>query len=147
MREPSLPSGRPIREAAGEGEADPWVAVVTELFEQGQINALVGTKSLLGEGWDAPCINSLILATYVGSFMLSNQMRGRTIRTDKNHPEKTGNIWHLACYLPQKKGKEKHPDLSGDYETLVRRFDSFLGVSWQERVDRERHRATGDPGV
>ena len=52
------------------------VAVVTELFEEGRINALVGTKSLLGEGWDAPCINSLILATYVGSFMLSNQMRG-----------------------------------------------------------------------
>src|SRR5699024_855414 len=59
---------------------------------------------------------------------------GRTIRTDKNHPDKTGNIWHLACIFPQKKGKEKHPDLSGDYETLVRRFDSFLGVSWQEPV-------------
>ena len=110
------------------------VAVVTELFEEGRINALVGTKSLLGEGWDAPCINSLILATYVGSFMLSNQMRGRTIRTDKKHPDKTGNIWHLACVFPQKKGKEKHPDLSGDYEMLVRRFESFLGVSWEEPV-------------
>lgn len=129
----------PIRETGYgklqvKGKQTHVVAVVTELFEQGQINALVGTKSLLGEGWDAPCINSLILATYVGSFMLSNQMRGRTIRTDKNHPEKTGNIWHLACIFPQKKGKEKHPDLSGDYETLVRRFDSFLGVSWQEPV-------------
>lgn len=110
------------------------VAVITELFRQGQINTLVGTKSLLGEGWDAPCINSLILATYVGSFMLSNQMRGRTIRTDRDHPEKTGNIWHLACIFPQKSGKTKHPDLSGDYEMLKRRFESFLGVSWKDNV-------------
>ena len=110
------------------------VAVITELFRQGQINTLVGTKSLLGEGWDAPCINSLILATYVGSFMLSNQMRGRTIRTDRDHPEKTGNIWHLACIFPQKSGKTKHPDLSGDYEMLKRRFESFLGVSWKDKV-------------
>ena len=51
------------------------VSMITELFTCGQINVLVGTKSLLGEGWDSPCINSLILATYVGSFMLSNQMR------------------------------------------------------------------------
>ena len=110
------------------------VAAVTELFRQGEINTLVGTKSLLGEGWDAPCINSLILATYVGSFMLSNQMRGRTIRTDREHPEKTGNIWHLACVFPQKYGKTRHADFSGDFETLVRRFDAFLGVSWKENV-------------
>ena len=110
------------------------VSAVTELFEQGEINALVGTKSLLGEGWDAPCINSLILATYVGSFMLSNQMRGRTIRTDRNNPEKTGNIWHLACIFPQKEGKKKDADFSGDYETLARRFDTFLGVSWESPV-------------
>ena len=100
----------PIRETGYgklqvKGKQTHVVAVVTELFEQGQINALVGTKSLLGEGWDAPCINSLILATYVGSFMLSNQMRGRTIRTDKNHPDKTGNIWHL--YLPPEEGEGK----------------------------------------
>lgn len=110
------------------------VAAVTELFRQGEINTLVGTKSLLGEGWDAPCINSLILATYVGSFMLSNQMRGRTIRIDREHPEKTGNIWHLACIFPQKSGKTNHADFSGDYEMLVRRFDAFLGVSWKDNL-------------
>ena len=53
------------------------VAAVTELFQRGSIQVLVGTKSLLGEGWDAPCVNSLILGSFVGSFMLSNQMRGR----------------------------------------------------------------------
>ncbi len=110
------------------------VSAITELFRQGKINTLIGTKSLLGEGWDAPCINTLILATYVGSFMLSNQMRGRTIRVDRDHPEKTGNIWHLACILPQKSGKTKEADLSSDYEMLSRRFDAFLGVSWKENL-------------
>lgn len=110
------------------------VSAITELFRQGEINTLVGTKSLLGEGWDAPCINSLILATYVGSFMLSNQMRGRAIRTDREHPEKTGNIWHLACIYPKEVNRAESSDVFGDYETLVRRFDSFLGVSYTENI-------------
>ena len=108
------------------------VALVTELFTRGRIHVLVGTKSLLGEGWDSPCINSLILATYVGSFMLSNQMRGRAIRVFRDRPEKTGNIWHLACILPQKLGGEEGP--GGDYETLVRRFNTFLGLSHKNNV-------------
>ena len=116
------------------GKSTHVTAAVTELFRQGDVNVLIGTKSLLGEGWDAPCTNALILATYVGSFMLSNQMRGRTIRTDPRQPEKTGNIWHLACIFPLKSGKTRHADFSGDYETLTRRFDSFLGVSWKDPV-------------
>ena len=69
---------------------------ISKLFEVGEINLIVGTKSLLGEGWDEPSINSLILATFVGSYMLSNQMRGRAIRVNSN-PNKTANIWHLVC--------------------------------------------------
>jgi superfamily II DNA or RNA helicase len=72
------------------------VHLVTEVFSLGEIQILIGTKSLLGEGWDAPVINSLILASFVGSFMLSNQMRGRAIRIDKKNPGKISNIWHLA---------------------------------------------------
>lgn len=118
------------------GRSHHMVTVVTELFTRGGINTLVGTKSLLGEGWDSPCINSLVLATYVGSFMLSNQMRGRAIRVFKGEPDKTSNIWHLACVFPQKlvKTEEAGSNLAGDYETLVRRFQAFLGVSYTEDV-------------
>lgn len=83
------------------GKGHQTSALITELFNQGMIEIMVGTKSLLGEGWDSPCINSLILATFVGSFMLSNQMRGRAIRTQKGDPDKTGNIWHLVCLEPE----------------------------------------------
>ncbi|WP_233098769.1 DEAD/DEAH box helicase family protein [Aureibaculum flavum] len=99
------------------------VAAITNLFEKGKIKILVGTKSLLGEGWDAPAINTLILASFVGSFVTSNQMRGRAIRSQINNPSKTGNIWHLACIDPTIK------DGGRDLEILKRRFDAFLGIS------------------
>ena len=72
------------------------VELLTEMFNEGQITVLTGTQALLGEGWDAPSINSLILSSTVSSYMLSNQMRGRAIRKDKNNPNKVSNIWHLA---------------------------------------------------
>lgn len=102
------------------------VHIVTQLFQQGAIEILIGTKSLLGEGWDAPAINSLILASFVGSFVLSNQMRGRAIRTQRENADKTGNIWHLACVDPTS------PTGGEDLELLKRRFRSFVGVSFRE---------------
>lgn len=99
------------------------VAIVTEVFSHGNIQVLIGTAALLGEGWDAPSINSLIMASYVGTFMLSNQMRGRAIRTDRSHPEKTGAIWHLACIDTEAwAGGE-------DFASLSRRFRSLVGLS------------------
>ncbi len=100
------------------------VALITSLFNQGSITVLVGTTSLLGEGWDAPSVNSLILASFVGSYMLSNQMRGRAIRTQDGNPTKTANIWHLVCQ--EQAAKEPNEDL----EILARRFKSFVGVSF-----------------
>lgn len=120
---------------------------VGKLFEEGKIQILIGTKSLLGEGWDSPCINSLILASFVGSFVLSNQMRGRAIRIDKNNPEKTSNIWHLVTVEPEYLFKDKvaeriaahvkedYKELhSYDYDVLKRRFDSFMGPNYSTGI-------------
>ena len=74
------------------------VSLVTEMFNAGDVTVLIGTQALLGEGWDAPSINSLILSSTVSSYMLSNQMRGRAIRIDRNNPNKVSNIWHLATF-------------------------------------------------
>lgn len=128
------------------------VHLVTEVFRQGGVTVLVGTQALLGEGWDAPCINTLVLASTVGSFMLSNQMRGRAIRKDPDSPQKTANIWHLACVnLPRDTGLTDvlsgagrfagrdhdgergaapiRADLGQDAALLVRRFGAFEGLS------------------
>lgn len=117
------------------GDAHFLTGVVTDIFTQGCMQVLIGTKSLLGEGWDSPCINSLILASFVGSFMLSNQMRGRAIRVFKQNPEKTSNIWHLVCLSPWKEaGKESSDEISEDYALLQRRMDHFLGLHYTEDI-------------
>lgn len=123
------------------------VTALTELFQDGYIKVIIGTKSLLGEGWDAPCVNSLILASFVGSFMLSNQMRGRAIRVWPDNPNKTSNIWHLVSInLSPKKwfeiqnAEEKYDEtlelqlygLSPDLDLLDRRMTQFLGLHYTE---------------
>lgn len=123
------------------------VTALTQLFQEGHIQVVIGTKSLLGEGWDAPCVNSLILASFVGSFMLSNQMRGRAIRVWPDNPNKTSNIWHLVSinlsprkWLETQDDKEKYDEtlelqlyaLSPDLDLLDRRMTQFLGLHYQE---------------
>ncbi|MEL7198916.1 MAG: DEAD/DEAH box helicase family protein [Pseudomonadota bacterium] len=76
------------------------IRFVTALFQKGHVRILVGTQSLLGQGWDAPALNSLVLASNTASFVLSNQMRGRAIRIDPKNPDKVSNIWHLATIEP-----------------------------------------------
>lgn len=114
------------------GDAHFLTAAVTELFAQGYMQVLIGTKSLLGEGWDSPCVNSLILASFVGSFMLSNQMRGRAIRVLKDKPNKTSNIWHLVCLRPEQDGESYLSEINEDYASLERRMEHFLGLNYNK---------------
>ena len=117
------------------GNAHFLTGAVTDIFSKGYMQVLIGTKSLLGEGWDSPCINSLILASFVGSFMLSNQMRGRAIRVMKEHPEKTSNIWHLVCLRPWNEVlKADDNQISEDYSMLERRMEHFLGLHYTENT-------------
>lgn len=140
------------RVALGGADNHRIVEIMTRLFTSGAITLLTGTQALLGEGWDAPSINSLVLASNVGSYMLSNQMRGRAIRTDPADPGKVANIWHLATVAPVATGPvaglaagmrhrmswfDALPDddpigqaLGPDMELIKRRFRTFAGVDY-----------------
>lgn len=125
------------------------VRLVTDMFNKGHLTVLVGTQALLGEGWDAPSINSLILSSTVSSYMLSNQMRGRAIRVDKNNPNKISNIWHLASIgLPSEKSlseiifsgistdldqRDDSNSLFYDYKQLGKRFEGFEAPSYYDK--------------
>ena len=113
-----------IRIIPKEGIRNHIVRLVTDMFNAGDLTVLVGTQALLGEGWDAPSINSLILSSTVSSYMLSNQMRGRAIRIDRNHPDKVSNIWHLATVDSQPGG------YSYDLAQLAARFEGFEAPSY-----------------
>ena len=118
------------------------VALVTDLFQAGDLTILIGTQALLGEGWDAPAINSLVLAANSASYMLSNQMRGRAIRINPARPDKVSNIWHLASIAISEDrtgllGQARVFDWghiaeggsqSADIELLTRRFEAFAGI-------------------
>lgn len=121
------------------------VRMITQLFNEGHLTVLVGTQALLGEGWDAPSINSLILSSTVSSYMLSNQMRGRAIRKDKNNPDKVANIWHLASVkilnqweqlkqvMPSATVTEEEPVFQMfDYVQLVQRFKGYEAPGIEE---------------
>ena len=106
------------------GPLNQLTSAFTSVLMSGQIKTLVGTRSLLGEGWDAPAINSLILASSVGSFMLTNQMRGRAIRIDKESPGKMSSIWHLIAI-----NAKSTPSGWSDFYDLRKRFETFVGLS------------------
>ena len=124
------------------------VPAITRAFQEGLFTILVGTAALLGEGWDSPCANALIIASSVRAFMLTNQMRGRAIRVDPAVPDKTANIWHIAtCEPGQGSGRGKWLDQvaqsgaqalnvgtgesldvlgSHDVRSLQKRFEAFV---------------------
>jgi superfamily II DNA or RNA helicase len=99
------------------------VRAMTSLLDGGSFTVLIGSKALLGEGWDAPAINALVLASVVASYVLSNQMRGRAVRKRPGQPDKTANVWHLVCVEPGA------PDGGEDYRMLTRRLEAFVGVA------------------
>ncbi len=133
-------SERDYVEVSVQGNRHFLTGAITQLFEEGYMEVLIGTKALLGEGWDSPCVNSLILASFVGSFMLSNQMRGRAIRAYKKKPNKTSNIWHLVCVVPEKVmgdseqsnqlQKQIPREDDHDMQMLERRMNNFLGLHY-----------------
>lgn len=130
LRCSSLPAGGAV-EVTGTGED--WstralVAVVTELLERGVTRCLVGTKSLLGEGWDCLRLNTLVDLTVVTSGVTVNQVRGRTLRLDPDDPAKVADNWDVLCYSAE----------AGDYELarLRERHDQLYGVAPDGGVER-----------
>lgn len=125
------------------GSSAALVRVITAMFARGDLHILVGTQSLLGEGWDAPVLNSLILASNTASFMLSNQMRGRAIRVDPARPDKVANIWHLATIDPADREswealaetfdwgflRDGGASAVSDLDVVARRFKAFEGIA------------------
>jgi len=102
----------------------------TRLLVEGRVQVLVGTRALLGEGWDAPPVNSLVLASAIGSFMTTNQMRGRAIRTDHAQPDKVASIWHLGAVA---RITENAWDLR-DLDEMRARFAIFVGLAHERDV-------------
>ncbi|MBL3553943.1 DEAD/DEAH box helicase family protein [Rhodovulum sulfidophilum] len=116
--------GRPDHVLIEGRDFDAAIARANAAFHAGDVRVIVGTQAFLGQGWDAPGLNSLVLGTNLASFVAVNQLRGRALRIDRRPPGKCSNIWHIAIVPDEHVSGE-------DLEALQRRFACFA------RIDRE----------
>ena len=110
-----------------QGRGKNWIPryysmMITEFFQEGLTKCLIGTRGLLGEGWDASRINVLVDLTTVTTSMSINQLRGRSIRLDSNWKEKVANNWDIVCLA------EEFTKGFDDYERFKRKHKQLFGV-------------------
>ncbi|MHC4915978.1 MAG: DEAD/DEAH box helicase family protein [Planctomycetota bacterium] len=102
-----------------------YVAMITDLFQRGLTRCLVGTRGLLGEGWDASKVNVLVDLTTVTTSMTVNQLRGRSIRLDPDD-----NNWDVVCVAPEfRKGLE-------DYRRFMAKHRVLFGVTDDGAIEK-----------
>ena len=104
-----------LRSSGAEWVPRAWVELATRVLESGVCGALIGTRALLGEGWDCPAVNCLVDLTVATTGVSVQQMRGRSLRLDPGDPQKLASNWDVVCVAP---------DLvrgSADYARFVRK--------------------------
>ena len=100
-----------------------WVGLATRIFTAGSSRLLVGTRALLGEGWDAPCVNCLVDLSTASTAMSVVQSRGRALRLDPADPGKIASNWDIVCIAP---GLARG---TADYERFVRKHRHLFAPS------------------
>ena len=119
-----------VRGKGGNWSPRLYVRMITELFQQGVTRCLVGTRGLLGEGWDASRINVLLDLTAATTTMTVNQLRGRSIRLDSHAPEKLANNWDVICLAPEfRKGLD-------DYARFAKKHNATYGVCEDGAIEK-----------
>jgi hypothetical protein len=117
-----------LSQVVGPWEPRDWVGLVTSYFEDGHTQVLVGTRALLGEGWDAKRITGLADVTAVTTITSVVQTRGRALRTDPLWPEKVAVNWSLVCV------SDKHPKGGNDWDRLVRKHAGYFGIDPEGQI-------------
>lgn len=124
--------------APGVGAAG-FVRAASILLARGELDVIVGTRGLFGEGWDCPAVNTLIDLSSVATASATQQLRGRALRLDPGWPEKVAHIWTVTAMLPPSSPIDASPDLS----RLRRKHERLWGV----HRDDPRRIIRGLPGV
>jgi superfamily II DNA or RNA helicase len=107
----------------GAWSARTWVRLVTAFFEEGRCRVLVGTRALLGEGWDARGVNALVDLTAAATTTSVVQTRGRALRLDPSWPEKVASVWTVVCVTGG------HPKGAADWQRFVRKHRGYLAAA------------------
>lgn len=114
-------------EVSGVGSAA-IVAAVSDLVTEGTVRLIVGTRGLLGEGWDCPAINTLIDLSAVATSSSTQQLRGRTLRVDPAWPEKVAHNWTVTSVIEA----DIKIDGSSDAARLKRKHGRVWGFTLED---------------
>ena len=119
------------------------VLAVSELVAAGEVRLVVGTRGLLGEGWDCPAVNTLIDLTTATTSTATQQLYGRTTRLDPTWAGKTAHNWSVTCLLPD------HPRLhsGADLNRLRRRAEHLWSVVRPDDVPLDPAIAAATPVI
>ncbi|WP_344598445.1 DEAD/DEAH box helicase family protein [Actinomadura vinacea] len=117
------PAGGGVALITGPWSSRVWVRLITAFFEAGGCQILVGTRGLLGEGWDARGINTLIDLTTATTPTAVVQTRGRALRLDPAWPDKSANTWTVVCVA------DGHPKGTADWDRFVRKHGGYLAAA------------------
>ncbi|HET9420406.1 MAG TPA: helicase-related protein, partial [Nocardioides sp.] len=118
----SEPDADGIAELTGSWSSRQWVRAVTDFFTAGRCQVLIGTRALLGEGWDAPTATGLVDLSMASTPGAVVQTRGRTLRLDPRDPAKVAVNWTVCCVA------EGHPKGDNDWQRTVRKHQGYFGV-------------------
>jgi superfamily II DNA or RNA helicase len=118
-----------IRPSTGSWSASLYLPLITRYFEAGGTRCLLGTRGLLGEGWDAKSINVLIDLTGVTTTTSVHQMRGRSLRLDPADARKVADNWDVICVA------RDHPKGAADYERMVRKHRNYFAITGAGEIE------------
>ena len=139
---PARDDGWSLRASAGEARAE-LVLAVSRLVAEGRVRLVVGTRGLLGEGWDCPAVNTLVDLTTVTTSTAVAQLRGRVMRLDASWPGKVAHTWSVTCLLPAGAGLVSSTEL----DRLRRKADSTWSAAPRTEADGPEGRAGRGAGA
>ena len=131
---PMLAGGLRVEDAdgvavlVGRWTSGAWVGHLTRWFTEGGTQCLIGTRGLLGEGWDAPCVTALVDLTTATTPTAVVQTRGRALRTDPADPDKVALVWSVVCTY------DGHVAGAGDWDRFGRKHRGYFTVDEQGEV-------------
>ncbi len=124
-----------VVEVTGRWSSRRWVPAVTAWFQGEEGRVLIGTRALLGEGWDAARLNVVIDLTSATTSTAVVQTRGRALRRDPRMPDKVATTWSVVAVTAA------HPKGAADYRRFVAKHDGFFAL------DADGQCASGVPHV
>lgn len=124
---PAGDGGLAVDVMLGDSSPADVLAAVSALLTTGTCRIVVGTRGLLGEGWDCPAANTLIDLTAAATSSSTQQLRGRTLRLDPGWPEKVAHNWTVTCVIGADVALDEAPDLD--------RFERKHSRTWGLHAD------------